>query len=303
MIHGRLFGRQGRTGRALAALVLCGALAACGSTKEAGRIDRKLGVAASPRVVAAGQPVPKGGGRYQVGAPYRVAGKWFRPKEDPDYDAVGVASWYGSAFHGRQTANGEVFDRNALTAAHPTLPLPSYVRVTNLANNRSVVVRVNDRGPFSHRRLIDVSERTAALLDFRRAGMARVRVEYVDRARLDGDDQAFLLASYRGPGAVPDHQRPVMVAFADAPAAQPAILAAQPAAATVDAAVVASGTPFDPYQVLLAARAAEAGMAPGGTALPAFGAGEAYAGLRSSYAAAADVRIAGVFAALQSVVR
>lgn len=293
--------------RTFAAAVLCVSVAACGSSRDAAsRVDPKLGVAASPRVVAAGQAVPKGGGRYQVGAPYKVAGKWFRPKEDPDYDAVGVASWYGSAFHGRQTANGEVFDRNALTAAHPTLPLPSYVRVTNLANSRSVVVRVNDRGPFAHRRLIDVSEQTAALLDFRRAGMARVRVEYVDRARLDGDDQAFLLASYRGPGALPTEGRPVMVAYADALPAQPA--ASLPASATVDTAVVASGTPFDPYRVLLtagqaAASPAAAALAPQGGQAPAYGAGSYSAGLRSSYAATADARIAEVFAALQSVVR
>jgi rare lipoprotein A len=92
-----------------------------------------------------------------------------------------------------------VFDRAALTAAHPTLPLPSYVRVTNLRNDRSVVVRVNDRGPFSRQRLIDVSERTAELLDFKRRGMAPVRVEYVDRAEVDARDAEFLLASYRGP--------------------------------------------------------------------------------------------------------
>lgn len=136
-----------------------------------------------------------------VGKPYQVAGRWYEPKEDPDYDRQGVASWYGRRFHGRRTANGEFFDRAALSAAHPTLPLPSYVRVTNLENERSVVVRVNDRGPFSRNRLIDVSEQTADLLGFKRAGMAPVRVQYVAPAKTDGGDQAFLLASYQGPAS------------------------------------------------------------------------------------------------------
>lgn len=168
-------------------------------------------------MVADGEPVPAGGGRYQIGEPYQVAGKWYEPKEDPNYDSEGVASWYGGAFHGRLTANGEVFDRADLSAAHPTLPLPSYVRVTNLENRRSVVVRVNDRGPFAKDRLIDVSERTAQLLDFRHHGKTRVRVQYVDKADLGGDDQAVLLASYEGPavgGPAPDD---VMLAAASPP--------------------------------------------------------------------------------------
>jgi rare lipoprotein A len=149
---------------------------------------------------AARESLPKGGGRYQVGVPYQIAGTWYKPSEDPAYDRVGMASWYGDAFHGRLTANGEVFDSAAISAAHPTLPLPSYVRVTNLENNRSIIVRVNDRGPYAHKRLIDVSERTAEILDFKHDGMTQVRVEYVDRAKLDGADERFLLASYRDPG-------------------------------------------------------------------------------------------------------
>jgi rare lipoprotein A len=160
---------------------------------------REYGVAASPRVVAANEAVPSGGGRYQVGKPYKVKGKTYRPKEDPNYSKVGYASWYGSAFHGRQTANGEIYDMGQLTAAHPTLPLPSYVRVTNVANGRSVVVRVNDRGPFKKGRIIDVSAAVAEMLDFKRAGTAKVKVEYVGRARMDGRDRQMLLASYDGP--------------------------------------------------------------------------------------------------------
>jgi rare lipoprotein A len=115
------------------------------------------------------------------------------------YSEVGLASWYGSQFHGRATANGETFNRLALTAAHPSLPLPSYVRVTNLENNRSITVRVNDRGPYVGNRLIDVSEQTAELLAFRRNGTTRVKVDYVSPAPLDTDDGPMLLASYRGP--------------------------------------------------------------------------------------------------------
>ena len=143
--------------------------------------------------------VPKGGGHYMVGKPYRVAGRTYIPRDNPRYSKVGLASWYGSAFHGRLTANGEVYDVNGLTAAHPTLPLPSYVRVTNLENGRSLVVRVNDRGPFAHNRLIDVSSRVADMLGFKQQGTAKVRVDYVGPARMDGRDERMLLASYRGP--------------------------------------------------------------------------------------------------------
>jgi rare lipoprotein A len=120
-----------------------------------------------------------------------------------------LASWYGDAFHGRLTANGEVYDVRGLTAAHPTMPLPSYARVTNLRNNRSVVVRVNDRGPFARGRIIDVSETAAEMLGFRRAGTAKVKVEYVGPARMDGLDHDMLVASYKAPG-IPG--QPVMVA-------------------------------------------------------------------------------------------
>ena len=110
---------------------------------------------------------------------------------------VGIASWYGPGFHGRRTANGEVYDMFALSAAHPTLPLPSYVRVTNLANGRSVVVRVNDRGPYHDNRLIDLSVRTAKLLGFYDQGVAKVRVEYISRAALNGSDDTKLAQSLR----------------------------------------------------------------------------------------------------------
>ncbi|WP_043879237.1 septal ring lytic transglycosylase RlpA family protein [Azorhizobium caulinodans] len=181
--------------------VLCLSLAACSSAgKLASQIDPKYGVSASPKVVADGQPVPKGGGTYRVGKPYVIAGRTYVPQENPDYKAEGVASWYGDDFHGRLTANGEVFDRTSISAAHPTLPMPSYVRVTNIQNGRSIIVRINDRGPYHQNRVIDVSHRTADLLGFSSKGVARVKVEYVGRAPLDGSDDRKLVATLRDDG-------------------------------------------------------------------------------------------------------
>ncbi len=129
--------------------------------------------------------IPKGGGKYHVGKPYEVAGMWFKPKAQPGYDRKGAASWYGEAFHGRKTSNGEYFDMNMLSAAHPTLPLPSYAKVTNLANGKTVVVRINDRGPFVGTRIIDLSKRTADALEFRSKGKANVRVQWIGNAPID----------------------------------------------------------------------------------------------------------------------
>ena len=173
------------------------ALANCSGGNIAGRVDPRYGVAASARVVEPGQPVPKGGGVYRIGKPYEVAGRTYVPEENINYSAVGMASWYGDDFHGRYTANGEVFDMNSISAAHPTLPLPSYVRVTNLANNHSIIVRVNDRGPYTGGRLIDLSVKTARLLGFHGQGLARVKVEYVGRAPLEGSDDRKLMATLR----------------------------------------------------------------------------------------------------------
>jgi rare lipoprotein A len=122
---------------------------------------------------------PAPGGSYKVGKPYQISGRWYYPAYDPDYAVVGVASWYGAAFHGRKTANGEVFDRDRVSAAHPTLPLPSIVRVTNLANQREIELRVNDRGPFVGDRIIDLSQAAARELGFERRGTTQVRVEFV----------------------------------------------------------------------------------------------------------------------------
>ena len=153
--------------RAIATFVALAALAACAS--DPGRRD-------------GGAPVAKP--HYKVGSPYRVKGRLYRPAVDDDYDKIGIASWYGDAFHGRATANGEVFDKRRLTAAHTTLPLPSLVEVENLQNGKRLVVRVNDRGPFVDDRIIDLSEAAAEALGFAGAGLARVRVRFVGPAPL-----------------------------------------------------------------------------------------------------------------------
>ena len=114
---------------------------------------------------------------YKIGDPYEVKGETYYPREDYNYDETGIASWYGADFHGGRTANGEIFNKDELTAAHKTLPLPTLARVTNLDNGRSIVVRINDRGPFSGTRLIDVSQRAAQLLGFENQGTAKVRVQ------------------------------------------------------------------------------------------------------------------------------
>jgi rare lipoprotein A len=175
-------------------VTLC-ALAGCAD--RIGIVDPLHGASSSARLVAPGEPIPKGGGYYRVGPAYSVGGQTYVPAEDPSYRAEGLASWYGEDFHGRPTANGEIFDMNSVSAAHATLPMPSYLRVTNLSNNRSVIVRVNDRGPYHSDRVVDVSVKTAILLGFYTSGVAPVRVEYVGRAPLEGSDDSMLIATLR----------------------------------------------------------------------------------------------------------
>lgn len=166
---------------------ICAFLAAC----QSATVDTARSGAA-PQAIP---DVPITQGRYTVGKPYRKNGVLYRPAENWSYNEVGVASWYGMDHHGKRTANGETFDLRALTAAHPTLPLPSRVRVTNIENGKSIVVRVNDRGPFKNGRLIDVSRRAADMLGFRERGTARVRVEMLGRAPLE----MFRMAKPKGP--------------------------------------------------------------------------------------------------------
>ncbi|WP_420909599.1 septal ring lytic transglycosylase RlpA family protein [Kaistia nematophila] len=211
--------------------------------------EKEYGVKASPRVVEYGQPVPQGGGRYMVGKAYTVKGRVYKPFENKRYTAVGYASWYGSAFHGRYTANGEVYDMDGFSAAHPTMPLPSYARVTNLRNGRSITVRVNDRGPYASDRVMDLSSRTAEVLDMKHHGTAKVKVEYIGPARMEGHDQAMLLASYRGPGSSVSGD--TMLAMAPkpalrAPSADPTIVMAALAPVPRTRPDYYGGTAFDP---------------------------------------------------------
>ncbi|MDZ4375994.1 MAG: septal ring lytic transglycosylase RlpA family protein, partial [Phenylobacterium sp.] len=172
----------------LAVILAAGAaLAACASVQP--RYSSQAGASSQSK------PGPGGtGGVRKVGKPYQVGGIWYVPREQPDYDARGMASWYGQQFHLRATANGEVFDMNALSAAHTTLPLPSMVEVTNLENGRKLVVRVNDRGPFHDNRIIDMSQAAAIELGFHRQGLAKVRVRYLGPAPLTGPSDGVRVA-------------------------------------------------------------------------------------------------------------
>jgi rare lipoprotein A len=192
-----------------AGAALCLLLANCTGSNQFGAKNSKY----SPKVVADGEPVPKGGGSYKVGQPYSLNGRTYYPSENSAYRGEGIASWYGPDFHGRLTANGEVYDMHAISAAHPTMPLPSYARVTNLENGRSIVVRVNDRGPYTRNRIIDLSIGTAKALEFYGRGLARVRVEYIGRAPIEGSDDGMLLATLRNGSPAPAPSR-VMVASA-----------------------------------------------------------------------------------------
>lgn len=177
--------RGGQAARLAIILLAGGSLAACASVQprypsHGNSASNKPGATAAVR---------------KVGKPYEVGGVWYVPQEDPNYDRRGVASWYGDAFHLKATANGEIFDMNAVSAAHTTLPLPSLVEVTNLDNGRKLVVRVNDRGPFVDNRLIDLSREAAVQLGFHRQGLANVRVRYVGPAPLLGPADGLRYAS------------------------------------------------------------------------------------------------------------
>ncbi|WP_137392094.1 septal ring lytic transglycosylase RlpA family protein [Rhodoligotrophos defluvii] len=186
--------RQVRFLAPLAALLVIGgavALTGCSSSKVSQKRDPFAGKG-SP-IYPGNGPLPKGGGRYHVGKPYEIAGRTYVPRVDPGYDKIGTASWYGPQFHRRMTSNGEWFDMEYLSAAHPTLPLPSYAKVTNVATGRSLIVRVNDRGPFVGNRIIDLSKRSAELLEVKRKGTGTVRVQYIGPAPLN-DQGRHLMA-------------------------------------------------------------------------------------------------------------
>jgi rare lipoprotein A len=172
------------SGKLVGLAILAMTLVACATNRSA--VVSHGGV--PPMRPSEPEPIPNP--VYKVGNPYQIAGVWYYPQEQPAYDETGIASWYGTEFSGRLTADGELFDRTAISGAHPTLPMPSNVRVTNLENGKSIVVRVNDRGPYVNGRIIDLSERGADLLGYRGKGTARVRVTYIGRADLNGPGPA-----------------------------------------------------------------------------------------------------------------
>lgn len=175
-----------RPAPSLALVLVAGvSLAACATPKYASRLPT------TPGAPDAGI----GGAHYKVGKPYQVGGIWYVPREQPDYDETGVASWYGPGFHTKATANGETFDQALVSAAHTTLPLPSWVEVTNLENGRRMEVRVNDRGPFVAGRIIDLSQEAARRLGFEQKGVARVRVRYLGPAQLPGAGLQYAAAT------------------------------------------------------------------------------------------------------------
>ncbi|MEM6812238.1 MAG: septal ring lytic transglycosylase RlpA family protein [Pseudomonadota bacterium] len=175
-------------------LILClGFLTSCSQTQFAAHMAKQIPLPGD---------TPKSVGSYKVGTPYKIAGTKYYPRETFNHTEVGVASWYGPNFHGKLTANGEIFDKNELTAAHRTLQMPSIIRVTNLQNGRSLILRVNDRGPFAKNRILDVSERAAALLGFKNQGTTKVKIELLPneskdvaaRAKADQDTGGYEIA-------------------------------------------------------------------------------------------------------------
>ena len=186
-----------KTWRIAALLLAAPLLAACANNHGHRNYfsSSEYGVAVSPRVTTAKYP-PHGGGVYMANTAYVVHGQTYQPVAGPGYVATGEASWYGMDFHGRLTANGEIFGAYYLTAASPVLPIPCYARVTNLENGRSVMVRVNDRGPYMSGRVADLSLETATVLGYAAAGTARIKIAYVGPAPLEGDDSKMLMASF-----------------------------------------------------------------------------------------------------------
>ena len=214
----------------LSALALTGAvsLAGCATTS----------LPDAPKSISAG-----GGAHYKVGAPYKIAGKWYAPKVDTSYDETGLASWYGDEFNGRPTANGEIFDKRRLSAAHKTLPLPTLVEVENLANHKKIIVRVNDRGPFVGDRIIDLSHAAARELGFEHQGVAKVRVRYVGEPDVGG---FAALPGDSAPIKVAEEQKPHSTRIVRREAVQPIAVAAAPARDEIADLIISASTAAAP---------------------------------------------------------
>jgi len=226
-----------RRGRVAALLMTTALLSGCAEMNLFGHYAKKATSPGDEPPPASATAAPN----YKVGKPYQVSGVWYYPREDFDYDETGIASWYGPDFHGKMTANGEAFDQNAVSAAHKTLPLPSVVRVTNLENGRSLVVRVNDRGPFANGRIIDLSRRAAQLLGVEGAGTAKVRVQVMP------EESRALAGKLKRDGGEPQvaaaPRESVMAESLPAPGsreqAKPVLASARPASGTAQRAVAA----------------------------------------------------------------
>lgn len=215
--------------RLITVLAAGASLAACASIEP--RYASRPGAKPAP---------PAGAGGYKVGKPYQVAGVWYTPREQPNYDEIGIGSWYGDAFHMKATANGEIFDMHAASAAHTTLPLPSIVEVTNLENGRTIQVRVNDRGPFVDNRIIDLSREAARQLGYDRKGLAKVRVRYVGPAPLLGREAGVRYASANP--AVPDDRALIEIAAGLPPRLEPVTATALPPVAAAPFVAPAAAT-------------------------------------------------------------
>lgn len=248
-------------------------VAIAGMLLLAGCAETQLAVHAAKTVVATQEPTPV---ERQVRQerirtaslrPYQIKGQWYYPAIDPDYDETGIASWYGDPFHGRPTATGETYDQNAISAAHKTLPLPSTVRVTNLENGRVLQVRVNDRGPFVHGRIIDLSRRAAQLLGFENQGVARVRVqvtgagggEFVMQASdISGEERSGISAAPRDTVAVaalppPEGARGSAAVSDSTPTPRPGPAPVEVAATDASRAPVVGTVPVTPTSIFVQA--------------------------------------------------
>jgi rare lipoprotein A len=210
VVRTRVIAERAARYRVVCAAAIVFALACPRHHGGAAAVEADVEITSSIRT-AASAALAKRPGAFRVGEPYVIAGRTYVPRIDPTYTAEGIASWYGGKFHGRLTANGEIYNMHAVSAAHPTLPLPSYVRITNLQTRRSLIVRLNDRGPYFDNRLIDVSFRAAKLLGFHERGLAPVRVEYIGPASLDGSDDEKLASTLRddNPTVAADDNGPV----------------------------------------------------------------------------------------------
>ena len=226
--------------RIAAVVALGGLVSACAETAFVAQTAKRINSTPGE------EPSAKAQNGYKIGNPYQVNGVWYYPAEDFNYDETGIASWYGPGFHSKTTANGEIYDQNELTAAHKTLQLPALVRVTNLENGRSIVLKINDRGPYVHGRIIDVSRRGAQLLGFEGKGTAPVRVTVLTdesralAAKLKGET---MLARNETPITVVDLPKPVVSSSslpppAGARASAPTVVAALPRPAPAPAPVV-----------------------------------------------------------------